>query len=97
MPILTQSEVFDIFAAAQAVRTAQKNVEAAKITLEDVRKEAIDFIGGDQVDNAGEPIDRSSAKPLGRLDKLLILRRVTQDSIDAARTRSEENVIPSTE
>lgn len=80
MAELSNTELFDLAGAAEAIRSAARTMEFSKYTMDDVRKQALEYIGG------GVPED--SASPLGRLDILDLLEKRVNDIVVAAKKRS---------
>ena len=78
MAELTNEDLFDIFTASQAMRESARSVEFAQLTLETVKEEALEYIGGD---------GGKDGKPPGKLEQLEILKTRMSDLVKNAKSR----------
>lgn len=79
MPALNNSEIIDLFAGVQSLRRSSRTMEFSQITLEQVRSEALDALGGGRI--------KDSIDPLGKIDRLNLLEQRVTDMLAAVRAR----------
>jgi hypothetical protein len=81
---LTSQEVAVIISGYAEIRRAAKTMEFAQMDLEIMRKDALAFYGGDNVING---TIQNTAKPLGAIDKLLLMTARMDDILKASTGR----------
>lgn len=79
MAELTNTDIKTLFLASVEIRRSSRTMDFAQATLEDIRKQAIEFIGG-----TSKPVTEfgDSTLPLGKLDKLKLLEDKVNQTID---------------
>lgn len=81
MAVLNSRDVMVLAMAAQMMRQSARTMDGAHLSLEDTRREALEFIGGES------DTTKSQAAPLGLLERLDNMESNVNTLIDAAVSR----------
>lgn len=81
MAVLNSRDVMMLAMAAQMMRNSARTMDGAHLSLEDVRREALEFIGGNT------DTTKSQAAPMGQFERLDTMEKNVNTLIDAALSR----------